>query len=96
MEPISQNENNENKNPKSLTRLGYNTTFKDKIQFKNNYFSKKLARTPLKSKLNLMNSCQGDNSINSKNEKILKYPLLKSISSTNINIKKNKNVSCIK
>lgn len=93
MEPISQNENNENKNPKSLTRFGYNTTFKDKIQFKNNYFSKKLARTPLKSKLNLMNSCQGDNSINSKNEKILKYPLLKSISSTNINIKKNKNVS---
>ena len=93
MEPISQNENNENKNPKSLTRLGYNTTFKDTIQFKNNNFSKKLARTPLKSKLNLMNSSQGDNSINSKNEKILKYPLLKSISSTNINIKKNKNVS---
>ena len=89
MEPLSHDENN---NPKSLGHIGYNTAFKNKIQFKNNFFSKKLARTPLKSKLNLMNSSQEDNS---KNIKALKYPLLKSISSTNINNhnKKKLNIS---
>ena len=85
MEPLSHDENN---NPKSLGHIGYNTAFKNKIQFKNNFFSKKLARTPLKSKLNLMNSSQEDNS---KNVKALKYPLLKSISSTNINNHNKKN-----
>ena len=92
MEPISHDEND---NPKSLGRIGFNTVFKNKIQFKNNYHSKKIARTPLKSKLNLMNSSQEQNSINSENEKKLRYPLLKSISSSNINLhnKKNKNIS---
>ena len=90
MEPISHDENN---NPKSLGRIGYNTAFKNKIQFKNNFHSKKLARTPLKSKLNLMNSSQEQNSINSQNEKMLKYPLLKSISSSNINFRNKKNIS---
>jgi len=90
MEPISHDENN---NPKSLGRIGYNTAFKNKIQFKNNFHSKKLARTPLKSKLNLMNSSQEQNSINSQNEKVLKYPLLKSISSSNINFRNKKNIS---
>ena len=90
MEPISHDENN---NPKSLGRIGYNTAFKNKIQFKNNFHTKKLARTPLKSKLNLMNSSQGQNSINSHNEKVLKYPLLKSISSSNINFHNKKNIS---
>ena len=90
MEPISHDENS---NPKSLGRIGYNTAFKNKIQFKNNFHTKKLARTPLKSKLNLMNSSQGQNSINSQNEKVLKYPLLKSISSSNINFHNKKNIS---
>ena len=90
MEPISHDENS---NPKSLGRLGYNTAFKNKIQFKNNFHTKKLARTPLKSKLNLMNSSQGQNSLNSQNEKILKYPLLKSISSSNINFHNKKIIS---
>ena len=88
MEPISHDENN---NPKSLGRIGYNTTFKNKIQFKNNFHSKKMARTPLKSKLNLMNTSQEQESINQKNGKILKYPLLKS--SSNINIHNKKNIS---
>ena len=86
MEPISQDENS---NPKSLGRIGYNTAFKNKIQFKNNFHSKKMARTPLKSKLNLMNTSQDQISINKKNDKILKYPLLKSHSNININNKKN-------
>ena len=90
MEPISNDENN---NPKSLGRLGYNTAFKNKIQFKSNFGSKKMARTPLKSKMNLMNSSQEENSIKIKNEKVLKYPLLKSISSSNINNKNKKNIS---
>ena len=88
MEPISQNENS---NPKSLGRLGYNTALKNKIQFKNNFHSKKMARTPLKSKLNLMNTSQDQESINQKNGKMLKYPLLKS--SSNINIHNKKNIS---
>ena len=88
MEPISHDENN---NPKSLGRIEYNTTFKNKIQFKNNFHSKKMARTPLKSKLNLMNTSQDQESINQKNGKILKYPLLKS--SSNINIHNKKNIS---
>ena len=86
MEPISHDENN---NPKSLGRIGYNTTFKNKIQFKNNFHSKKMARTPLKSKLNLMNTSQDQESINQKNGKMLKYPLLKSSSNMNIHNKKN-------
>jgi hypothetical protein len=40
-----------------------------------------------------MNSSQGQNSINSHNEKVLKYPLLKSISSSNINFHNKKNIS---
>ena len=88
MEPISHDENN---NPKSLGRIGYNTTFKNKIQFKNNFHSKKMARTPLKSKLNLMNTSQDQESINQKNGKMFKYPLLKS--SSNINIHNKKNIS---
>ena len=88
MEPISHDENN---NPKSLGRIEYNTTFKNKIQFKNNFHSKKMARTPLKSKLNLMNTSQDQESINQKNGKMLKYPLLKS--SSNINIHNKKNIS---
>ena len=88
MEPISHDENN---NPKSLGHIGYNTAFKNKIQFKNNFHSKKIARTPLKSKLNLMNTSQDQESINQKNGKILKYPLLKS--SSNINIHNKKNIS---
>ena len=90
MEPISNDENN---NPKSLGRLGYNTTFKNKIQFKNNFGSKKMARTPLKSKMNIMNSSQEENTIKIKKDKILKYPLLKSISSSNMNNKNKKNIS---
>ena len=88
MEPISQDENN---NPKSLGHIRYDTAFKDKIQFKNNFHSKKMARTPLKSKLNLMNTSQDQESINQKNGKMLKYPLLKS--SSNINIHNKKNIS---
>ena len=88
MEPNSHDENN---NPKSLGRIGYNTAFKNKIQFKNNFHSKKMARTPLKSKLNLMNTSQDQESINQKNGKMLKYPLLKS--SSNINIHNKKNIS---
>ena len=84
MEPVSNDENNY---PKSLGRLGYNTTYKTNLQFNKNNLSKKLARTPLKSKLNLMNSSQ--------NEKVLKYPLLKSISSSNINFKNKEQISNI-
>ena len=75
--PIS---NDENSNPKSLGRLGYNTAFKNN----NIQFNKKLARTPLKSKINIMNS-------NQENLKSIKYPLLKQISTSNINQHKNKN-----
>ena len=80
MEP--QISNDENKNPKSLGHLGYNTAFKNNIHFKNNLFSKKLARTPLKSKMNTISS-------NQENSKSLKYPLLKQISTSNINQQKN-------
>ena len=55
----------ENKYPKSLGR----------IVCKNN-LNKILVRTPLKSKLNLMNSIQ--------NKKMMKYPLLKSINKNDI------------
>lgn len=79
MEPISNDENNY---PKSLGHLPYNTAYKSNLQFNKNNLSKKITRTPLKSKLNLMNSTQ--------NEKGLKYPLLKSISSSNINLKNKK------
>ena len=82
MEPVSNDENNY---PKSLGHIQYNTTYKNNLQFNKNNLSKKIARTPLKSKLNLMNSTQ--------NEKGLKYPLLKSISSSNINLKNNKDIS---
>ena len=86
-------ENNENKNPKSLGRLGFNTAFKNNFQLKNNIFSKnqKLEpRTPLKSKINLMNNNNSQIPIDNKDNKCLKYPLLKSISSSNININHNK------
>ena len=84
MEPISNDENNY---PKSLGHIPYNTAYKNNLQFTKNNLSKKIARTPLKSKLNLMNSTQ--------NEKGLKYPLLKSISSSNINLKNKKEISYI-
>ena len=40
-----------------------------------------------------MNSSQEQNSIKNQNEKMLKYPLLKSITSSKINIKNKKNIS---
>jgi len=85
-------ENDENKNAKSLGRLGFNIAFKNNFQLKNNIFSKNKKiepRAPLKSTINLINNnsqIPNDN----KNYKCLKYPLLKSISSSNINIKHNK------
>ena len=85
-------ENNENKNPKSLGRLGFNTAFKNNFQLKNNIFSKNQKnepRTPLKSTINLMNN-NSQIPMDNKNNKCLKYPLLKSISSSNININHNK------
>jgi len=83
MEPISNND--ENNYPKSLGHLPYNTAYKSNFQFNKNNLSKKIDRTPLKSKLNLMNSAQ--------NEQALKYPLLKSISSSNINKKNKKDIN---
>ena len=83
MEPISNND--ENNYPKSLGHLPYNTAYKSNFQFNKNNLSKKIDRTPLKSKLNLMNSAQ--------NEQALKYPLLKSISSSNINLKNKKDIN---
>ena len=85
-------ENIENKNPKSLGRLGLNTAFKNNFQLKNNIFSKNQKnepRTPLKSTINLMNN-NSQIPMDNKNNKCLKYPLLKSISSSNININHNK------
>ncbi len=73
-------ENNENIGPKSLSRLGFNTAFKNNFQFINSISIKNQKiepRTPL---------IQLDN----KNKKYLKYPLLKSISSSNINFNHNK------
>ena len=73
-------ENNENINPKSLNRIGLNTNFKNNFQLiydipiKNQNFG---PRTPL---IKLENSYK----------KCLKYPLLKSISSSNINLNNNK------
>ena len=91
------NINNENINPKSLGRIGYKTALKNNFEFKNNIFSKNhknLPRTPLKSTLNIMNN-SNSNLLDSKNNKsCLKYPLLKSISSTNIN--KNKYMNKIR
>ena len=78
--------NNENRNPKSLGRIGYNTAFKNNFQFKNNIKSKNQnmgSRTPLKSKINLMSN--NPQPLNSKDNKCLKYPLLKSVSHSNIN-----------
>ena len=73
-------ENNENIGPKSLRRLRFNTAFKNNFQFINSISIKNQKiepRTPL---------IQLDN----KNKKYLKYPLLKSISSSNINFNHNK------
>ena len=84
--------NKENNNPKSLGRIGYNTTLKGNIPIKKNVFSKNqklVSRTPLKSNLNIMNINQKPFDI--KDKKPLQYPLLKSVSSSNINIKNNKN-----
>ena len=78
--------NNENQNPKSHQRIGYNTAFKNNIQFKNNISikNKKMApRTPLKSKINIMNTNPQPSDI--KDDKCLKYPLLKSTSFSNMN-----------
>ncbi len=87
-------ENNENQNPKSLGRLGYNTAFKNNFHFKNNIFSKnqKMApRTPLKSKINIMNNTNPQPLDYKDNNKYIKYPLLKSISSSNIGKNKYQN-----
>ena len=77
---------NENQNPKSLGRVGFNTSFKENIQFKNNISVKNkkiIPRTPLKSKMNILNV--NPQPLDAKENKCLKYPLLKSISSSNIN-----------
>ena len=82
-------ENIENKNPKSLGRIGYSTAFKNNIQLKNNISSKNRQlnpRTPLKSTINIMNNSNLQ-PLNKRDNKCLKYPLLKSISSSNINIR---------
>ena len=78
--------NNENKIPNSLRKIGYNTSFKEIIQFKNNISisiknKKILPRTPLKSKMNIL--CTNPQPLNTKNNKYINYPLLKSISSSN-------------
>lgn len=82
--------NNENNNPKSLGRIGYNTAFKNNFNLKSNFSSKnkKFApRTPLKSKINIIEKPLPDFEDNIKKEdKMVNYPLLKSISSTNIHI----------
>ena len=84
--------NDENKNPKSVGKIGYNTAFKNNVQFKNKIFTKnpKLpSRTPLKSKMNIIEAnSQHLYNKEEKNNKLLNYPLLKSISSHNI---ENKN-----
>ena len=84
--------NNENQNPKSHRRIGYKTSFKNNIQFKNKPSSQnqKLApRTPLKSKINLMQPNQQPS--DAKDYKCLQYPLLKSTSYSNINNNKSYN-----
>ena len=84
--------NNENRNPKSLGRIGYNTAFKGNIQLKNNISVKNkklIARTPLKSKMNIIS--ENPQQKDTKDDKVLKYPLLKSISSSNINNNSFKN-----
>ena len=63
-------ENNENKNPKSLNRLAFNSSFGNYFSIKNQKFE---TRTPL---------IQLDN----KDNKCLQYSLLKSISSSKINL----------
>ena len=65
--------NNENRYPKSLGRIGFNSFLKNNIQFKNEIDK----RTPLKSKINLVDI--NHQPLNSKNENSLKFPLLKSI-----------------
>ena len=74
----------ENIIPKSFGHILYNTKFKNKIKYNEIYFNKNLPLTPLKSNINIMNS--------TKDENVLKYPLLKSISSFNINSKNKKNI----
>ena len=78
--------NSENQNIKSLGKIGYNTAFKENIQFKNNNSIKNkkiLPRTPLKSKINILK--KNPQPLVIKNNKCLNYPILKSISSYNIN-----------
>ena len=78
--------NSENQNIKSLGKIGYITAFKENIQFKNNNSiknKKNLPRTPLKSKMNLLN--KNIQPLGIKNKKSLNYTILKSISSNNIN-----------
>ena len=77
--------NNENKNPKSLGKIGYNTAYKNNIQFQNKFYSKKTpSRTPLKSKMNLIETnSKPFNDKDGKANKYLNYPLLKSTSSYN-------------
>ena len=85
-------QNKENKMPKSLEKISYNTGFKDNIQFKKKNYSKNLKfapRTPLKSNINIINVNQQP--LYTKDSKFLKYPLLKSISSSNINANKLNN-----
>ena len=78
-------ENTENINPKSLCRLGFNTALKNNFQLENNIFESK---RPLKSAMNLINN-NNTIALEYKDNKCLKYPLLKSISFSNIKFKNN-------
>ena len=82
--------NNENQNPKSHRRIGYNTAFKNNFKFQNNISSKNKnmgPRTPLKSKINLMST--NSQVPDGKEDKCIKYPLLKSTSVSYMNNNNN-------
>ena len=81
-------ENTENINPKSLSRLGFNTALKNNFQLDNNIFESK---RPLKSTMKLVNNNNNRLQLDYKDNKCLKYPLLKSISFSNIKLKNNNN-----
>ncbi len=80
-------ENNENINPKSLCRLEFNSAFKSNFHLNNNIFESK---KPLKSTMNLVNN-NNILQLDYKDGECLKYPLLKSISFSNIKLKNNNN-----
>ena len=83
-------ENNENINllPESLCRLEFNSAFKNNFQLENSIFESK---RPLKSTMNLVNNNNNRLQLDYKDNKCLKYPLLKSISFSNIKFKNNNN-----